>query len=68
MCQQELPPDATMWLPVMPITSGELTLRPAGTAACSGTPDLSTVNASGSHCILCVLEAFRIPVMNLHYH
>lgn len=28
---QELQPDASMWLPVMPITNGELTLRPAGT-------------------------------------
>lgn len=29
---QELEPDSSMWLPVMPITSGELTLRPAGEA------------------------------------
>lgn len=27
---EELDPDSSMWLPVMPITSGELTLRPAG--------------------------------------
>ena len=28
---QELQPDADMWLPVMPVTSGELHLRPIGT-------------------------------------
>jgi hypothetical protein len=28
---QEVEPSSTAWLPVMPITSGELTLRPAGT-------------------------------------
>lgn len=27
---QEVEPAGRVWLPVMPITSGELTLRPAG--------------------------------------